>query len=103
MKFWCGYLVQHVFRHSSGWNNSHDGFEIYDGQTNAENYFNWKFKMEMFLQREKAWTAVTTEQPETLTEPWREANGKALAAIACVLRIAKYSILVERRRNRGTH
>lgn len=52
---------------------------------NADNYFNWKFKMEMFLRREKAWKAITEDAPSPDTTEWTEANEKALTAIAlCV-------------------
>lgn len=49
---------------------------------NAENYFNWKFKMEMFLRREKVWTSISEASPDPLTAAWNDANERALTAIA---------------------
>lgn len=29
----------------------------------GENYFTWKYKMEMYLRKEKVWLAISTERP----------------------------------------
>lgn len=54
---------------------------------NDENYFNWKFRMEMFLRKEGVWIAISTDKPavtSTLTSSnstaiakWEEADEKA--------------------------
>lgn len=38
--------------------------------------------MEMFLRREKAWSAINEEKPDPVTPAWSEADEKALTAIA---------------------
>lgn len=56
---------------------------------NDDNYFNWKFRMEMFLRKEGIWKAISTDRPaETdaanLTK-WVEADEKARSWIGlCV-------------------
>lgn len=49
---------------------------------NGDNYFHWKFKMEMFLRREKAWISITDNRPEPVTAAWKDADEKALTTIA---------------------
>lgn len=49
---------------------------------NGENYFNWKFKMEMLLRREKLWKYIT-DNPPTIPNPApSNANADAAAAIS---------------------
>ena len=45
---------------------------------NSDNYFTWKYKMEMYLRKEKCWTAISSEQP---TVPELATGGSNQAAV----------------------
>lgn len=40
-----------------------EGIKVLFPKLNGENYFNWKFKMEMLLRREKLWSCITNDPP----------------------------------------
>lgn len=40
-----------------------EGFKVLFTKLNGENYFTWKYKMELFLRKEKVWTAISTRRP----------------------------------------
>lgn len=48
---------------------------------NNKNYFNWKFKMELMLIKEKNWFTTSENAPNPITEAWRNADGTARALI----------------------
>lgn len=45
---------------------------------NSNNYFTWKYKMEMYLRKEKCWIAISNEQPVV---PELVADGANQAAV----------------------
>lgn len=49
---------------------------------NADNYFNWRYKMQMLLTEKGVWTVISTEAPNPVTSVWKERDDKAHATIA---------------------
>lgn len=52
---------------------------------NNENYFNWKFRVEMLLKEKDVWSAISKETPSTITDAWTKADEKALATIVLTI------------------
>lgn len=48
---------------------------------NNRNYFNWKYKMQLLLIKEKVWYTISKDKPTTLTEEWTEDDQLAIALI----------------------
>lgn len=53
---------------------------------NGENYFNWKFKMEMYLRKEKIWPCITNGPPEIPEEEADNSNAQAITTAQATLR-----------------
>lgn len=49
---------------------------------NQDNYFNWKFKMQMLLIERGCWKSITDVPPDPITNGWMESDQKALTTIA---------------------
>lgn len=49
---------------------------------NADNYFNWRYKMQMLLTEKGVWKAITGNAPDPVTDAWTEGDQKAHATIA---------------------
>lgn len=49
---------------------------------NGDNYFNWKFKMEMLMKEKGVWKAIKDTAPEPVTSEWTVMDEKALTTIA---------------------
>lgn len=49
---------------------------------NGNNYFNWRFKMQMLLTERGIWNVVTDAAPEPITDEWTKNNQKAHSIIA---------------------
>ena len=52
---------------------------------NANNYFNWRYRVEMLLRREAVWFSVTDARPTTSHENWDKANEKAHSTISLLV------------------
>ena len=52
---------------------------------NNENYFNWRFRMEMLLKREGAWIAISEERPIDNFANWEKANETAHSVICLMI------------------
>lgn len=48
---------------------------------NNKNYFNWKFKMELMLIKEKIWFTTSQNAPSPITDAWTNADATARALI----------------------
>lgn len=48
---------------------------------NNTNYYMWKFKMTLLLQKEKVYDVITGEEPSPSTESWTNKNQQAFAMI----------------------
>lgn len=49
---------------------------------NGDNYFNWKFKMQMLMKEKGVWKAIKDEAPTPVTDDWTSIDEKALTTIA---------------------
>lgn len=50
---------------------------------NSENYFNWRFRVEMMLKDRDLWTHVTSDKPATVDQGvWDKEDDKAFSTIA---------------------
>lgn len=45
-----------------------EAFKVMFVKLNGENYFTWKYKMELYLRKEKVWTAISTKKPTVQEE-----------------------------------
>lgn len=52
---------------------------------NNENFFIWKFRMEMLLKKEGLWSAVSIDPPDPVTEKWTMQDEMARATICLSL------------------
>lgn len=52
---------------------------------NNENYFVWKYRVEMLLIKEGLWNAVNEPKPEPVTTVWTDMNNKARAYISLLV------------------
>lgn len=52
---------------------------------NNDNYFNWKFRMEMLLKEKEVWTTISGEIPSTQSTDWKRMDEKALSTIALTI------------------
>lgn len=52
---------------------------------NNENYFVWKYRVEMLLVKEGLWTAVKDAKPEPVTDAWTGKDDKARALISLLV------------------
>lgn len=52
---------------------------------NNENYFTWKYRMEMLLMKESLWKAVNEDKPEPVTDAWTNMDNKARAYISLLV------------------
>lgn len=48
---------------------------------NGDNYFNWKFKMEMMLKEKKVWITIKDNAPDPVTTDWTEKDEIAFSTI----------------------
>lgn len=48
---------------------------------NGENYFNWKYKMEMLMKEKEVWHVISRSAPAPITDEWNKADEKALTTI----------------------
>lgn len=48
---------------------------------NNKNYFNWKYKLELLLIKDKVWHTISETTPETPDAAWKTADGTARALI----------------------
>ena len=49
---------------------------------NSNNYFNWRYKLQMLLIEKDVWEVIDEEEPTPITNAWRRKDRKALATIA---------------------
>lgn len=49
---------------------------------NGDNYFNWKFKMEMLMKEKGVWKAIRDAAPIPITDDWKQVDEKAMTTIA---------------------
>lgn len=48
---------------------------------NNENYFNWRFRVEMLLKQKDLWSFIADDPPVPETDEWKKTNEKAFATI----------------------
>lgn len=48
---------------------------------NSENYFNWKYKIEMLMKEKNVWQVISKNAPVPATDDWNKADEKALTTI----------------------
>lgn len=49
---------------------------------NGDNYFNWRYKMQMYLTRQGIWTVIEDEKPDPVTAVWTKNDQDAHSIIA---------------------
>lgn len=52
---------------------------------NGDNYFNWKFRMEMILKEREVWNTIAEDTPSPITAAWTKSDEKAFASIALAI------------------
>lgn len=55
--------------------------KVHIEKLNNKNYFNWKYKIELLMIKEKVWYTICDDKPATPDNTWKAADGTARALI----------------------
>lgn len=71
---------------------------------NNNNYFTWKFRMQMILTKEKVWKTITESRPTLQTElaAWNTSDETARALIVLAVEDNQLSLIMDKLTARGT-
>lgn len=62
-----------------------DSIKVSIDKLNNENYYNWKYKVQLLLMKEGLWKVINDQAPSPMTDDWRNRDDKARATIGLLV------------------